>query len=143
MPVAPPPRTKLHPILVDKLPKDDGEKADLLFNTKAARLAQQKIVDALDKQESAIENHFIDTVPKSKKGGVIGKQAVAEVYTKPVPIVEDWDKFYAHVARKKHWELLQKRLSEGAVKERWENHEVIPGVGVFHAVKVSITKKKK
>jgi len=35
---------------------------------------------------------------------------------------------------------MQKRLIDGAIKERWEAGKEVPGVGHFNAVSVSINK---
>jgi hypothetical protein len=43
------------------------------------------------------------------------------------PAIKDWQAFYAYVASTGQFELLHKRLSSTAFRERWEAGEVIPG----------------
>jgi hypothetical protein len=128
---------------VVKLPTSPGACADLLYNTRQDRLTLQKQVEKLQALETQIKEHFITTLSKakSKETGVIGKIACVEIDTKPVPVVEDWDKFYAHIAKTKNFELMQRRVNDTAVKERWEAKKEVPGVGRFNAVTVSCTKK--
>jgi hypothetical protein len=55
-------------------------------------------------------------------------------------VAEDWESTWKYIAKKKAWDLLQKRLSGPAVKARWENGEQIPGVGHIRVHTISVTK---
>jgi len=122
------------------IPKTLGACADALYTTRQERLVEQKDVEELKKYEEAIKAHVIDTLPKSDASGVAGKIAKVQVTTKKVPVVEDWDAFYKHVKRTGHFELLQRRVNVEAVQERWDAGKTVPGVGVFNAANVSVTK---
>jgi hypothetical protein len=124
-----------------KLPKSPAAVADLLYKTREARYKVQKEVEKLKAVETACTEFFINSLP-ADTSGVAGKVARVQVDTKPVPQVKDWDAFYKYVARNKAFELLQRRLSDGAVKERWENGKVVPGVERFNAKTVSCTALK-
>lgn len=137
------PTKKLHPILVAKLPNQPAPVADLMYATREARYAQQKIIAALEKQEADCRDYIINNLPKSKAGGISGRVATAEVYTEPTPQVEDWTKFTKYIAKTGAFELLTRALSKAAIKERWDNKKQVPGVKAFNVVKVSLTKKSK
>jgi hypothetical protein len=122
-----------------KLPKTMGACADLLYETREKRLAAQKIVDELAKQEAAVREHIINNLPKSDTGAS-GKRARVSVITKQVPQVKDWDKFYAHVKKTGQFELMQRRLADTAIRERWDNGKQVPGVEAFGVVSVSLNK---
>lgn len=122
-----------------KVPKAVGACADLLFELRAKKAAAKKVVDEIEEQEKAVKDYLIENLPKSSATGAIGKLAKAQVLTKQEPSVEDWDKLYAHVSKTKSWDLLQRRVATGAVKERWEAGKQVPGVGVFPVVTVSVT----
>lgn len=128
------------PELNYKFPKAMGACADRLYELRNKRLAMQKEVDAVASEESALKEHIINTLPKSEASGVAGKLARVTVVTKQVPQVEDYDKFYAFVKKTGSFDLLQKRLSDAAIKERWEAGKEVPGVKAFNAVSVSINK---
>lgn len=123
-----------------KFPKALGACADRLFTLREQRLEAQKAVDLLAAEESAIKQHIINTLPKSEASGVAGKLARVTVVTKQIPQVKDWDKLYAHVKKTGQFELLQRRLTDAAIKERWENGKKVPGVEAFNAVTVSVNK---
>jgi hypothetical protein len=123
-----------------KFPKALGACADRLFELRNKRLAMQKDVDAVASEEAALKNHIIDNLPKSEASGVAGKLARVTVVTKQIPQVKDWDAFYKYVKKTGSFDLMQKRLTDAAIKERWEAGKEIPGVEHFNAVSVSINK---
>lgn len=58
------------------------------------------------------------------------------------PAIEDWDAFYKHVAATGQFELLHKRLSSAAFKERWEAGEVVPGTSSTTLWELSVVRRK-
>ena len=67
-------------------------------------------------------------------------KAIEVIVTKQVPKVKDWDEFYKYVKKTGSFDLMQKRLTDAAIKERWENGKEVPGVEHFNVVSVSINK---
>lgn len=123
-----------------KFPKAMGACADKLFELRNKRLAMQKEVDAVAAEETALKNYIIENLPKSEASGVAGKLARVTVITKQIPQVKDWDAFYKYVKKTGSFDLMQKRLTDTAIKERWEAGKEIPGVEHFNIVSVSINK---
>lgn len=123
-----------------KFPKQLGACADRLYQLRQKRLEMQKEVDKVAAEESALKNHIIENLPKSEASGVAGKLARVTVVTKQIPQVKDWDAFYKYVKKTGSFDLMQKRLTDAAIKERWEAGKEIPGVEHFNAVSVSINK---
>lgn len=124
-----------------KIPNTPAACADLLYTTREKRLKQQKEVDKLHDLETALSNFFIDKLPKGQTG-VAGKLALVQVESKAIPQVEDWDAFYKHIKKTGEFELMQRRVSDKAVVERWDDKRTVPGVVRFNAKKVSCTKIK-
>lgn len=125
---------------VFKFPKTMGTCADKLWQIREKKSAAKKVLDAIEEEEKALKEHIINTLPKSNASGVSGKLANVKVYNKQIPQVNDWDKFYAFVKRNNAFELMQRRLSTAAVEERLESKKKIPGVEIFKATTVSLTK---
>jgi hypothetical protein len=121
------------------LPASAAECADLLYKARERRLSMQRETERVEKLEKQLQAWFVETLPASQTG-VAGRLARVQIETKAVPQVEDWGLFYAHVKRTGSFELLQRRLSETAVKERWDDKKIVPGVTIFHAKKVSCTR---
>jgi hypothetical protein len=121
------------------LPKTMGACADALFTIRNNRLAAQKQVDAMQAEENELKEYIINTLPVSDTGAA-GKLARVTVSTKTIPQVKDWEAFWKGFDKKKDIDLLQRRLNDEAVKERWDNGKKVPGVETFQTKKVSINK---
>ncbi len=123
-----------------KAPKTIGACADLLYTTRAKRLAIQKEAEVFEELESKLKAYIIDTLPKSEASGVAGKVARVSVEVKKVPKVEDWDKFYAHIKKTGDFALLGKSLGKEHVKEVLDAGKKLPGMGTIPVVTVSLSK---
>lgn len=124
-----------------EFPRTTGACVDRLYKLDQQRAEAQRKVDALKTEYDALERHLIDALPKSELDGAIGKLATAKLITSTVPTVEDWTKLRAYIVREKAWDLLQKRTSAPAFRERWADKKAIPGVSVFNVIKLSVTKR--
>ena len=123
-----------------KIPKTEGAIVDRLYAVRAKRLLQQKVVDLLHEEEVALQNAIIELLPAKNLTGIVGKTAKAVVKTESIPQVKDWDLFYKYVHKNKAYDLLQKRLTIGAAKERQDDGVALPGVVNFINKKISLTK---
>ena len=116
-----------------------GACADKLHEIRDLRRKMQKVVDAVEEIEKALNGHIIDNVPKGD-GGAIGRLYKATVNVEDVPTVKDWTQFYAYIVKTKRFDMIQKRLSTAAITELWEAGKKVPGVEKFRVLKVSLTK---
>lgn len=124
------------------LPKQLAQVADLMYTIREERYALQAQVDLLAEKESMCREHIINNLPKSQANGIAGQIARAEIKKKTKPTVKDWKKFWAYVFKTKNSSLVQQRVNDKAVMERWEANEVVPGVDKFTALTISLTKLK-
>jgi hypothetical protein len=123
-----------------KPPPTVGACADLLYTTRQERLVEQRDIAEYEAREKALKEHLIATLPKSDQTGAVGKVARAQIVTETVPAVEDWEKLYKFIKRNNRFDLLNRAVNAAAVREMWDNNKVVPGVGTFTVVKVSVTK---
>jgi hypothetical protein len=65
---------------------------------------------------------------------------MVSVKTTPQPAVTDWGEFQTFIAETGSFELLQRRLSAGAFRERWVEGEEVPGTTKIDIVKLSVTR---
>ena len=122
-------------------PETLAEKADKLFTLRTHRLSIQQQADEIEKAEVALRKEIIETLEKSDSmTGVSGKLVRVSLAPKTVPQVEDWDEFYTYVKRHNAFDLLQRRLSDVAVRLRWQDNRTIPGVGSVLVQSLSINK---
>lgn len=122
------------------MPPSIGLCADLYSEVRELRLAMQKHVDAVKKRESEIREYIINNLSKSSDTGAAGKKYRAQIVTKDVPSLKDWDVFTKYLAESGRFDLIHKRVSSKPVTDMWEEGEEVPGVERFKTVDVSITK---
>lgn len=122
------------------LPASVGMCADLYSEVRELRLAMQKVVDNVKARENEIKEYIIAELPKSQNTGAAGKRYRAQIVTKIVPTLKDWDAFTAYVKTNDRWDMLYKRIADKPIKDIWEEGGEVSGVERFTAVDVSITK---
>jgi len=125
-------------------PKSLATCADMLYSIREERYALNKQVDALAEKEAALREHLINNLPKSEATGIAGKIARATVENKSVVQVQDWDKLYSYIiknAKKGAFALMQRRVSESAVREIWEAKKEVPGCAAMNVPVVSVVKR--
>lgn len=123
-----------------EMPKTVGACADEYKRVRDIRLAMKKETDAVEARERELREHIIENLSKSDDTGAAGKKYRAQIKTTTVPTPDDWDKIRAYIVENDRFDLLQKRLSDKAIKEMWDEGENVPGVGKFNKIDVSITK---
>lgn len=121
-----------------KFPKTMAACADAYQEARDNRLAADKEVARLKEWENALKEHIINNLPKSEATGVSGKYAQVTVVTKTKLKVADWDKFYSHVKKTGHFELLNRALNQAAAQERFDAGKPVPGVDTFDDVTLSL-----
>lgn len=57
----------------------------------------------------------------------------------PVPVVDDWDRFYDWLWETKSWHLMQRRIAVGAFREIIDSGGEIPGLHATDKVDISLT----
>ena len=125
-----------------KISKSPAEASDLLYQTRQDRLELQRQVDAMQELETALKNYFVDNLPKSQASGIAGKVARVQLGSKVVAQVADWPALYKYVKKNDAFYLMQRRLSDSAITEIWEDGKKVPGVEPFTIVTVSCTAVK-
>lgn len=127
-----------------KPPKTIGACADQVFKLRAEISATKKRHEEELAQKTldlkSLEEHLINTLPKSDSSGAVGKLARVTVVISSVPQVQDWDALYKHIKKTGEFDLLTRGLSKEAIRARWENNKKVPGIGTFDVVKLSVNK---
>ena len=122
-------------------PEQVGLLSDRYRETRERRLAMQREVDAVDKEEKALKNEIIEYLRNEKTGGIAGTNGYMSVLVEKIqPVADDWQALYTHLRETGEFELLHKRLSSDAVSERWEQGVEVPGVGKLTIYDLSVRK---
>lgn len=117
-----------------------GHLADLLYKLREERKGIEGKAEEIKSEETRIKNYLIENLPKEQLVKLTGKLASISLTKNLVPQVTDWDKLYAFVEKNDAFDLLQKRPSSTAFKERWEAGIEVPGVDKFVALDISVRK---
>lgn len=109
------------------------------FETRERRLKLQREADELEQQEKDIL-YAITKGMDQPEVFVHEGPFVLKAVRKEVPLVNDWAATLNFIKSTGSVDLLQKRLTDSAVKARWDNGLDIPGVS--HAFKYTTTVTK-
>lgn len=133
------------------LPAAIGRCADFYHVVRALRLAMEKEAEAVKARETEIKEHIIANLSKSDDTGAAGLLYRAQIVPKEVVRVQTktaegepfdgWGVLHSWIRKNDRFDLLQKRLTETAVKEYMEETgKALPGTEVVNVLDVSITK---
>lgn len=121
-----------------------GALADTLYDLKQLTKVLNSVTAPFDDlvlpSVKLAEEHFVGKLAVGESSGVQGMKSRVQITESVVPLVEDWQKFYAHIKKTGEFELLNRAPNKAAIVERWDAKKNIPGLGKFHAKKVSCTK---
>lgn len=121
-------------------PTTIGECVDLLYALRAERLTLAKQVTDKKTEEAKLKNHLIDALKEAALEGARGETASLGLTYTTVPRAENWDDIWEFVEANDAHDLMEKRLSATACRERWNEGLEIPGITKFIDVDVSLTR---
>lgn len=81
------------------------------------------------------------SICRDQGAGVDLGDVVVEYDTKLAPVANDWVAIHEYIKEHDAIDLVQKRLTESAVKLRWDDGIAIPGVGDKLVEKIKVTVK--
>ena len=122
-------------------PDSLGECIDRLYKLRTFRLKQEKEIKERKRTENAYRSHIINLLGDVNLEGGRGTVATASIKSSEEPTAKDWSEIYAYIEANDAFDLLQRRLSAKAVKQRWELGEEVPGIEKFTVVDLSLTKR--
>ena len=121
-------------------PKTIGGCIDKLYKMKQRRIEAQRKVDDAKELESLLEQHIMERLHKDKLDGGKGGVATAAVMRRTVARVSDWPTVFKWVKANDAFDLIQKRINDGAFRERLEAGVKVDGVEPFEVESLSLTK---
>lgn len=113
---------------------------EFFINTRAERLELDRQAKEVKEQEDAAKAELLRRMSESGQHALASERMTVVLNRKEKPVPTDWAKLYAFILDTGAVELLQRRVAEGAIKERWEAGVEIPGVGVFPVDDLTIRK---
>lgn len=104
------------------------DKLNALRESKRGLEAQIKDIEA---KYSVLETELLEKLEAEGTDKGAGKTASVSVSTSVVGNVTDWAAFEAYVIKTKYTHLFQRRLSDAAVRELFDQGKKVPGVEPF------------
>lgn len=112
----------------------------LYFDMRQRRLKLQREADELEQREKDIlyelTKHYLAAEVTHKEAGF---KMVAK--RKEVPLTVDWEATLNYIKETGSVDLLQKRLTDSAVKARWDSGVEVPGVSHTYKYVTTITQE--
>ena len=117
-----------------------SKQIDMLYKTRLKRLELNREAEALKTEEQMLKDMIINALKSQPRPEFRTTSGfLAELRMKAVPSVADWDAFYAHITKTQEWDLIHRRVTDTAVRARWEAGDEVPGVARTDVYDLSIT----
>lgn len=101
----------------------------------------QAEVDKLKKKRTDMEEDIIQRFSKEEINSARGNRGQLTRSDVDVPKITDWTKFHSYVKRHNAFELMHKRVTAEAYRERIDAGKKVPGVEEFTVIKLSIARR--
>src|SRR6478736_7694054 len=102
------------------------------LNLRQSRLDLQKQVDVMDQKEKQLKADLVEQLLAAgitRMSETHGDLTVGvKMLQTDEPNVDNWSELIQHIKETGEIDLLQKRVTASAVKQRWEEGKAIPGV---------------
>lgn len=97
-------------------------------------------IKILEEQKYSIEAFLLETMDAAGIDQARGQRATITKSPRDVPLVKDWDKFYAYIYKAKAFHLLERRAARAAWSEEVESRKgkPLPGVEAFKKVSLNM-----
>ena len=115
-----------------------GAKIDALHALREKKRNYEEEVKLVQQQMDQLEFDLIEQMDASGVTNATGGKASVSVGTSVKPSVENWDDFYAFIARHKYYHLLERRPSVTGCRELFEQKGNIPGVVPYTQRKLNL-----
>lgn len=125
---------------VTKGPAPLGLQIDALFKLREELRVKQEEEKAIQERIGAAEAVLMETMNKEGVDKSTGKLATVSISETITGNVVDWDVFYQYIYKKKAAHLLQRRVSDPAIRELFEKFGNVPGVEPFTKKRLNVRK---
>lgn len=114
---------------------------DLYFETKNRREVLNEEAKSCTLKMAELEKDIMEQMSQAGISQAASDKASCTMKKATHPSIEDWQAFYGYVAQTGHFELLHKRLSSTAFRERWDAGEAIPGTSASEVWELTVRRK--
>lgn len=122
-------------------PESLGGMTDLYAEVRDLRLAMQKATDEVKARETELYKMILAALSESPDTGAAGARYRVQMVKKTFTNAKDWPALHAFIQQHGLFELLQKRLSDKAVQDLFDQYgQLPPGVEQTEVDSLSFSK---
>ena len=118
-----------------------GTLADQLGKIRDKKRLADEQVKKFAEQYNAKEKELFNAMKDAKLEKASGKNYTASIGKATHASVTDWNKLYAYIKKNAAWDLLQRRVSGKAYRDRLENGKKVAGVEPFTKMSMSLKER--
>lgn len=126
--------------VVKKGPAPLGLQIDALYKKREALKAHQAKEAEIKAEIDVLEATLMETMKAQGVDKSTGKMATVSISESVTGNVVDWDALWAFIFKKKYTHLLQRRVSDPAIRELFEKQGTVPGVEPFTKQRLNVRK---
>jgi len=126
--------------VVKKGPAPLGLQIDALYKLKEELRAHQEVEKGIQERIAAAEAKLMETMEAEGVEKSTGKLATISISETVTGNVTDWDVFWGYILKTKNTQLLQRRVSDPAIRELFALKSSIPGVEPFTKKRLNVRK---
>lgn len=115
-----------------------GQATDEMWALREKKRALEAQIKTIEEQMKSLEETVFGLMDAQDTRKAEGQHASVSINESTVGTVEDWDAVWAYIAKNKYFHLVQKRLSDPALRELWQLGKVVPGVQPFKKRSLSV-----
>lgn len=112
-------------------PPSLGSVTDKMWALREEKRAADALVKGIETKIKDLEVTLFELLDAQDTRKAEGKKASVSIGESIVGTVDDWEATWAYIAKNKFFHLVQKRLSDPALRELWALGKVVPGVQPF------------
>lgn len=115
-----------------------GSAIDQMYALREQKRALEAKIEVIQAEYNELEQQLMDKMKAEDTNSGKGKKASVSITYSVVGNVTDWDKVYAYVKKTGFFHLFQRRLSDPAVRELFEQGKKIPGCEEFTKARLNL-----
>jgi hypothetical protein len=117
--------------IAERLTATLGGAIDHAHALREEKRAAEKVVKEIEERIAAHNEILFARMDEAATTKGEGQKASASITTATVANVTDWEALWPWIAKTKNFHVVQKRLSDPAVRELWDLKKTLPGVQPF------------
>lgn len=104
------------------------------------RLELERRAQSFKEKEDEVKLALIAAMREQKLESARTSVGMVTYKSKPMPVAKNWPDVYEYIKENNAFDLLQRRLHEGAVQLRLDDGIKIPGIEFFPVDKITVSK---